>query len=357
MNRPLEGKVILVTGGTGSLGQTLIRCLITGQMGRPKKIVIFSRDEAKQFYLRSTWQQKRHGADGSLYESLLELVEFRIGDVRNAEAVSAVVKGAQVVFHAAAMKQVPTCEYFPYEAAMTNITGIHNVIQAVRGAGSQVELVVAVSTDKACKPVNAMGMTKALQERITIASSLDLPETRLLCVRYGNVVSSRGSVIPLFKEQIARGGPVTITLPEMTRFLLTLERAVETIFAAVRDGRRGEIYIPRVPSARVIDIARTLIGDRKIETRTLGIRPGEKIHEILVSEEESHRTLERGGYYVIQPYLAELGPLAVRDRVLPGEFSSEHAVVKPDQVGRLIEGDDFVDYGLGFVSGSAGSGS
>lgn len=355
MNRPLEGKVVLVTGGTGSLGQTLTRGLITGQMGRPKKIIIFSRDEAKQFYLKSSWQQKRLSTGDSLYEALLDVVEFRIGDVRNYEALSAVVKTSDVIFHAAAMKQVPTCEYFPYEAVQTNIAGAHNMTQAVRESGSRAELVVAVSTDKACKPVNAMGMTKALQERITIASNLDLPQTRLLCVRYGNVVSSRGSVIPLFKEQIQRGGPVTITLPEMTRFLLTLERAVETIFAAVREGRRGEIYIPRVPSARVIDIARTLIGDRDMEIRTLGIRPGEKIHEILVSEEESHRTVERGGYYVIQPYLAELAPLVVRERVLEGEFSSEQTVVKPDQVNRLIEGGDFVDYGLGFVTGQTSS--
>lgn len=350
MNQPLEGKIVLVTGGTGSLGQTLTRRLMTGQVGRPKKVIVFSRDEAKQFYLRTSWQQQRLTTGDPLYEALAELVEFRIGDVRNANALAAVVKESQVVFHAAAMKQVPTCEYFPYEAVETNIVGAHNLAEAVRDSSRAVELVVAVSTDKACKPVNAMGMTKALQERITIASNLHLLSTRCLCVRYGNVISSRGSVIPLFKEQIQRGGPVTITLPEMTRFLLSLDRAVETIFAAVREGRRGEIYVPRVPSARIVDIARTLIGEREIEIRTTGIRPGEKIHEILVSEEESHRTLERGGYYVIQPYLSELGPVPVRERVLAGEFSSEQMAVKPDQVANLIGGDDFVDLGLGFVS-------
>ncbi len=191
---------------------------------------------------------------------------------------------------------------------------------------------VGISTDKACKPVNVMGMTKAIQERIFIKANLDCPRTRFICVRYGNVLASRGSVIPLFHDQIENGGPVTITTPDMTRFLLSLDQAVDTIFAAVRLGRPGETYIPRVPSAKVIDIAEALIGERKIETEITGIRPGEKIHEILVSEEEAYRTIERGNYYVILPMLPELqrdeGPVTCIGK----EYGSGDTLMNPVEV-------------------------
>jgi FlaA1/EpsC-like NDP-sugar epimerase len=181
-----------------------------------------------------------------------------------------------------------------------------------------------------------MGMTKAIQERIFITANLDCPQTRFICVRYGNVLASRGSVIPLFHEQILAGGPVTITTSDMTRFLLSLDQAVDTIFAAITNSKRGETYIPRVPSARVIDIAQSLIGKRPIKTIVTGIRPGEKIHEILVSEEEAHRTIARGNYYVIRPILPELCIEGEKIIPLGKEFSSNDNVMTPTELSKIL---------------------
>src|SRR5947199_231879 len=297
----LKDKSVVVTGGTGSLGKVLVRRLLTGEMGLPRQITVFSRDEAKQHQMRLAFQRKRTATDEVIYHNFEHLLQFRIGDVRDPHSVSTALRDADAVFNAAALKQVPSCEYFPFEAVQTNILGAENIVRAVREYRLPVELVVGVSTDKACKPVNVMGMTKAIQERLFVKANLDNHETRFICVRYGNVLASRGSVIPLFHEQIRRSGPVTITTSDMTRFLLSLEQAVDTVFAAVRSAGRGETYIPRVPSARVTDIAAVLVGERKIEIVVTGIRPGEKVHEILVSEEQAHRTVERGDYYCIQP--------------------------------------------------------
>src|SRR6202034_3935473 len=176
-----------------------------------------------------------------------------------------------------------------------------NIIRAIQENALPIETVVGVSTDKACKPVNAMGMTKALQERVFIQANIRCPKARFICVRYGNVLASRGSVIPLFHDQIRNGGPVTITTPEMTRFLISLDDAVDTVFAAFADARPGEIFVPRAPSARSVDVAEALIGDRPIDTQVTGIRPGEKIHEIMVSDEEAPRTVEHGKWYAILP--------------------------------------------------------
>jgi UDP-glucose 4-epimerase len=181
-----------------------------------------------------------------------------------------------------------------------------------------------------------MGMTKAIQERILVQANLDCPNTRFICVRYGNVLASRGSVIPLFHDQIRQGGPVTITTLEMTRFLLSLEQAVDTIFAALQRANRGETYIPRVPSARVLDIAEVLIGDRPIKTTVIGIRPGEKVHEILVSEEEAHRTIERGSYYVIVPMLPELRLSADAQNSLRKEYSSADGIMAKSNLAELL---------------------
>src|SRR5215203_816421 len=279
----LTGKRVLVTGGTGSLGKVLVRRLLSGEMGVPKQITVFSRDEAKQHSMRLAFQRLRIATDEVIYHNFERLLQFRIGDVRDPHSVTTALREADVVFNAAALKQVPSCEYFPYEAVQTNITGAENIIRAIRENGLKIDTVVGVSTDKACKPVNVMGMTKAIQERVFTSANLTCPYTRFVCVRYGNVLASRGSVIPLFHEQIRSGGPLTITTTDMTRFLLSLEEAVDTVFAAIRGGRRGETYIPRVPSARVVDVARALIGDRDIETVVTGIRPGEKVHEILIS--------------------------------------------------------------------------
>ncbi len=328
----LTDKTILVTGGTGSLGKVLTKRLLSGEMGCPKKIIVFSRDEAKQHFMRMDYLNRAAATDEVIYNNFKRMLEFRIGDVRDFHSVSRALRGVDVVFNTAALKQVPSCEYFPFEAVLTNITGPENIVRAIREQNLPIDTVVGISTDKACKPVNVMGMTKAIQERIFIQANLDCPNTRFICVRYGNVLASRGSVIPLFHDQILNGGPVTITTPEMTRFLLSLDQAVDTIFAAVRYASRGETYIPRVPSAKVTDIAATLIGDRPIRMTVTGIRPGEKIHEILVSEEEAHRTISRGKYYVIQPILPELRGEADFGPALGVEYSSADNLMTRDEL-------------------------
>ncbi|MHB8778308.1 MAG: polysaccharide biosynthesis protein [Anaerolineales bacterium] len=328
----LTGKTILVTGGTGSLGKVLVRRLLTGELGLPRKIFIFSRDEAKQHEMRMSYMNKHVATDEIIFRNFQRMLDFRIGDVRDFHSVAEALRGVDVVFNAAALKQVPTCEYFPYQAVMTNIVGPENIVRAIQELGLPVQTVVGVSTDKACKPVNVMGMTKSLQERIFIQANMRCPDTRFICVRYGNVLASRGSVIPLFHDQIHNGGPVTITTPDMTRFLLSLDQAVDTIFAAYKDAKRGETYIPRVPSARVVDIATALIGDRPIQTVITGIRPGEKLHEILISEEECHRSVERGNYYAILPMLPELSDGKEYTPALHNEFSSVDDVMTPAEV-------------------------
>jgi UDP-glucose 4-epimerase len=350
--QPLEGKRVLVTGGTGSLGQVLIRRLLGGEMGQPRKVLVFSRDEAKQHAMRMEYLQRRAATDEVIYRNSRELLEFRIGDVRDIHSVAGVLQDADIVFNAAALKQVPTCEYFPFEAVQTNIAGPENIVRAIQQGRLPVETVVGCSTDKACKPVNVMGMTKAIQERVFIQANLRCPGTRFICVRYGNVLASRGSVIPLFHEQIRAGGPLTITTPDMTRFLLTLDQAVDTIFAAVRHARPGETYIPRVPAANVVDIAETLIDGRDVEVRVTGIRPGEKVHEILVSEEERHRTVERDGYYVIQPILPELRAGEGEPYPLADEYSSgDHVMDRAALTGLLGSHGLLLDHTAATASG------
>jgi len=318
----IDGKRILVTGGTGSLGQRVVRRLLEGGGGRPAKVTVLSRDEAKQHDMRLRFLRRGAATDDVIYERARDLLAFRIGDVRDFPTLVEAVADTDLVIHAAALKQVPTCEYFPTEAIRTNVLGADALVRAVAAAGGRVEAVIGISTDKACKPINVMGMTKAVMERILVEANLRQPKTRFACVRYGNVVASRGSVVPLFIEQIKNGGPVTITLKEMTRFLLTLDGAVDTVLAALDSARAGEIYVPRVPAARMIDLAETLIDGRDIPIAYTGIRPGEKIHEIMVSEEECHRTIERGDYYVVCPMLPECNPVDAKGGVLKSEYSS-----------------------------------
>ena len=332
----LNNKRILITGGTGSLGQVLVRRLLSGELGQPRKIIVFSRDEAKQHDMRVEYMHLRSATDEIIYRNFEQLLEFRIGDVRDFHSISAVLRDADIVFNAAALKQVPTCEYYPFEAVQTNVGGAENIVRAIREHHLPVETVIGISTDKACKPVNVMGMTKAIQERVFIRANMDCPDTRFICVRYGNVLASRGSVIPLFIEQVRKGGPVTITTPEMTRFLLSLDQAVDTIFTALREARRGETLIPRVPSAKMVDVAAVLIGDRPIQMVMTGIRPGEKVHEILISEEERYRSVERGNYYTILPILPEL---RFSDQVvnpLEDEYSSAHHVMNRSALETLL---------------------
>ena len=322
----IEGLNVLVTGGTGSLGHRIVRRLLTGELGRPAKVVVLSRDEAKQHHMRLSYLHRAAATDEVIYQNSRELLSFRIGDVRDYAAMTAAVRGMDLVVHAAALKQVPTCEYFPYEAVQTNVLGAINLVRAVRDAGDRVRTVVSISTDKACKPINVMGMTKALMERVVVEANLEHPQTRFIGVRYGNVVASRGSVVPLFLDQIAAGGPITITLKEMTRFLLTLDGAVDTVFDALAHASAGELYVPRLPAARVVDIARVLANGRDIPITFTGIRPGEKVHEIMVSEEECHRTTARDGYFVIAPSLPELRKPAAAPP-LAAEYSSSEVTL------------------------------
>jgi UDP-glucose 4-epimerase len=341
MNKILEGKRILITGGTGSLGQVLTRRILSGEEGHPAKVIIFSRDETKQHFMRLEYENKMAATDEIIYRNFQRLLEFRIGDVRDFGSVASVLRDADIVVNAAAMKQVPTCEYFPYEAVRTNVGGAENIVRAIQEHTLLVETVVGVSTDKACKPVNVMGMTKALQERVFIQGNMRCPCTRFVCTRYGNVLASRGSVIPLFHEQIRSGGPVTITTPDMTRFLLTLDDAVDIIFAAIGEARRGETLVPRAPSARIADVAAALIGDRPVRLVTTGIRPGEKIHEIMVSEEEAYRTEKRGRWYVIRPMLPEVGNgYEVTDaggRCLESTYSSKDSVMNMEETRAMLQ--------------------
>lgn len=234
------------------------------------------------------------------------------------------------------MKQVPSCEYFPFEAVLTNIYGAENVVRAIRENNLPVEKVVGISTDKACKPINVMGMTKALQERILIEANRDCPNTILTCVRYGNVIASRGSIIPLFIEQIRKNQPLTVTMPEMTRFLLSLNRAVDTVFAAIRNGFRGETFVPKVLAAKIVDVAKALMGEKDLPITFTGIRPGEKIHEIMVSEEECFRTVERGEYYVILPVLPELREKTEVTQTLQTEYSSKDDNISVEKLSELL---------------------
>jgi len=326
----------LVTGGTGSLGQTLVKRLLTGEAGMPAKVTVFSRDEAKQHYMRLDHLNRTAATDDVIYGNSRDLLDFRIGDVRDYASLTSAVRDADIVFHAAALKQVPSCEYFPFEAVQTNIVGAQNLARAIRENDFSVEKVVGISTDKACKPINVMGMTKALQERVLIEANRDCPNTSFMCVRYGNVIASRGSIVPLFVEQVRNDQPVTVTLPEMTRFLLSLDRAVDTVFAAIATGRRGETFIPKVSSANICDLARAVMGDKDLPIVYTGIRPGEKVHEIMVSEEECFRTVESGDYYVILPVLPELREPGEFVPALTAEYSSKDKNISVAELRELL---------------------
>lgn len=309
---------ILVTGGTGSMGKTFVKRALAGEFGHPSKVVVFSRDEAKQYDMQRT-HPKAH---------------FIIGDVRNYADVYEAMLGVNWVVHAAALKQVPSSEYAPLQTVLTNCLGMDNVIRAARAR--HVSAVVAVSTDKACKPTTVMGMTKALQERMLVAANVGNSRTRFVGVRYGNVLASRGSVIPLFQDQIRTGGPITVTDVNMTRFLLTLDEAVDAMMEALKYGRPGEIYVPgAAPAANMMDLALELAHGRDIKIEVTGIRPNEKLHEIMVSAEEAGHTRLRGSYYVIEPMLQELRRIGSSDTI-GEEYSSADAVLTPYKLRTLL---------------------
>jgi UDP-glucose 4-epimerase len=339
-----EAKNILITGGTGSLGRNLVKRIMTGCLGKPNKIIIFSRDEAKHHQMKIDWKNIKYATHEVFYHNFEEILDFRIGDVREYRSVLNAVKNSDIVIHAAALKQVPICEYFPFESVKTNVIGAQNIAEAVKECNGKVESVIAISTDKACKPINTYGMCKSIQERIILTANLDCEKTKFMCVRYGNVIASTGSVIPLFKQQIKNGGPITITTKDMTRFFLNLDQAVDTIFEALKSGKRGEIYVPIVPSARVIDLAEMMIGDRNIKIEFIGIRPGEKVHEILISEEEINRTIERGKYYVIHSILPELCESKAINPVLNKEYSSADRLMTGVELNNVLEEQGFLEF-------------
>lgn len=280
----LQDKVLMITGGTGSFGNTVLnRFLNTGV----KEIVIFSRDEKKQEDMRIALNHPK--------------VRFQIGDVRNFESVSRAMVGVDFVFHAAALKQVPSCEFFPMEAVLTNVNGTENVLNAAIDRG--VKRVVLLSTDKAVYPINAMGISKAMAEKLLIAKSRTIPEGGpVVCAtRYGNVMASRGSVIPLFVDKIKAGLPLTITDPNMTRFLMSLEDSVDLVLHAFQNGQQGDIFVQKAPASTIADLAQAIqeLFKTKADIKIIGTRHGEKLYESLVSREEMAKAEDMGRYYRI----------------------------------------------------------
>ena len=278
-------KILLITGGTGSFGTAFLNKAIANK--EFSEIRIFSRDEKKQDDLRKSVNDNR--------------LKFFIGDVRDSSSVSQVVKGVDYIFHAAALKQVPSCEFFPLEAIKTNLLGTENVLLAAEAF--EVKKVVILSTDKAAYPINAMGMTKALMEKVMIAKSRNLDDSKtIFCgTRYGNVMASRGSVIPLFINQIKTGKPLTVTDPEMTRFMMTLDNAIELVMYAFKNGKQGEMFVQKAPAVKVSILAQALLElyDSKSIIQEIGIRHGEKKYETLVTSEEMVKANDLGEYYSI----------------------------------------------------------
>ncbi len=297
-----NNKTVLLTGGTGSFGRAFIQYLLKNY--NPNAIRVYSRDELKQYQLSQEVNDSR--------------LRFLIGDVRDRERLIKAARKVDVIVHAAAMKQVPICEYNPFEAVKTNVLGAKNIIDAA--LVNEVPKVIALSTDKAVNPVNLYGATKLCADKMFIHANVYSGErpTRFACVRYGNVMGSRGSVIPLFLQQ-RKTGVITITDPRMTRFWLTLEQAVELVCKAVQLIQGGEIFIPRIPSMKIVDLARAIAPG--CEHKIIGIRPGEKIHEVLINEEEGRHTVLYDGVYIVKPNLSWCsGHEYENARQLPEEF-------------------------------------
>jgi UDP-N-acetylglucosamine 4,6-dehydratase len=286
----IDKKVLLITGGTGSFGNAVLRRFLDSEF---REIRIFSRDEKKQDDMRKQYKSDK--------------LKFYIGDVRDGQSVVNAVRGVDFIFHAAALKQVPSCEFHPLEAVKTNVLGTENVLEAAFQCG--VKRVVVLSTDKAVYPINVMGISKAMMEKVAVAKSRSSSQTVINVTRYGNVMASRGSVIPLFIDQIRAGKPITITDPNMTRFMMTLDDAVDLVLYAFEHGQPGEIFVQKAPAATIEVLAKALtalLGKPEHEVRVIGTRHGEKLYEALLSREEMVAAEDLGGYYRVPPDLRDL---------------------------------------------------
>lgn len=282
-----KDKTLLITGGTGSFGNAVLRRFLNTDI---KEIRIFSRDEKKQDDMRHEYQVR--------YPEVAHKIKFFIGDVRSLESCRGVMPGVDYIFHAAALKQVPSCEFFPMEAVKTNVIGTDNVLTAAIEAG--VGAVICLSTDKAAYPINAMGITKAIEEKVAVAKSRYSGKTKICCTRYGNVMCSRGSVIPLWIEQMRSGNPITITEPSMTRFIMSLDEAVDLVLFAFEHGHNGDILVQKAPACTIGTQAEAvceLFGGKKEDIRVIGIRHGEKMYETLLTNEECAKAEDLGNFY------------------------------------------------------------
>lgn len=280
-------KTLLITGGTGSFGNAVLNRFLCTDIG---EIRIFSRDEKKQDDMRHEFQAKM--------PEVADKIKFYIGDVRSLESCRGAMHGVDYIFHAAALKQVPSCEFFPMEAVRTNVIGTDNVLTAAIEAG--VECVICLSTDKAAYPINAMGITKAIEEKVAVAKSRNSGKTKICCTRYGNVMCSRGSVIPLWIDQIKSGNPITITEPSMTRFIMSLEEAVDLVLFAFEHGENGDLLIQKAPACTIGTQAQAvceLFGGKKEDIKVIGIRHGEKMYETLLTNEECAKAIDMGNFY------------------------------------------------------------
>ena len=282
-----KDKVLMITGGTGSFGNAVLNRFLRTDIG---EIRIFSRDEKKQDDMRHEYQAK--------YPDVANKIKFYIGDVRNKSTLKYAMQGVDYVFHAAALKQVPSCEFFPMEAVKTNVIGTDNTLEAAIDAG--VKCVICLSTDKAAYPINAMGITKAIEEKIAVAKSRYSGKTKICCTRYGNVMCSRGSVIPLWIDQIRNGNPITLTEPKMTRFIMSLEEAVDLVLFAFEHGQNGDILVQKAPACTIQTQAEAvceLFGGKKEDIKVIGIRHGEKMYETLLTKEECAKAEDMGNFY------------------------------------------------------------
>jgi UDP-N-acetylglucosamine 4,6-dehydratase len=324
----LDKKRILITGGTGSFGHQILRELLNYN---PAYIAVLSRDEKKQYDMQDRYKDRR--------------IRFVLGDVRDLERVRETARNIDILFHAAALKQVPNCEFAPMEAVQTNIIGAENIRRAAIEAG--VDTVISISTDKAVKPVNVMGMSKAIQERILLQPSLERSATKFVCVRYGNVLGSRGSIIPLFRNLILDQKPLTITHPEMTRFQLTLKQAVELVLWATIKGKTGDLWVRKMPAAKIITLAKVcslgLTGRRDYPCLLLGARPGEKMHEVLVSEEEMWRAHESKDYYIIPSWARSQKSAGPKRGAFPEYASNSVHQLGEDELFVMLKGDGWFD--------------